>query len=250
MHTSGGRELRRVRVASRRVGLVDVLWHGFHQSPSRRPEQRGQPQWPSRLHLCGRGATTAAETARWRRVGTRVDWSCSRRCGRTGFCTLGLGSCLARLLINCLLRLGWSAPFAHLQSASVANLSMFSGRMLTNQHANATERRAHLDLKRCASSEHSTVFTSAQWLDSRPINAQMFSGRMLQTQHATRARGRPTFQHTPSKSLCGFVEVRAQTAASHHTMPTGACQSAPDVRPGALGGRRAGFEVATYCFVA
>ena len=78
----------------------------------------------------------------------------------------------------------------------------------------------------------------------------MFSCRMLQTQHATRARGRPTFQHTPSKSLCGFVEIRAQTAASHHTMPTGACQSAPDVRPGALGGRRAGFEVATYCSVA
>ena len=42
MHTSGGRELRRVRVASR-VGLVDVLWHGFYQSPSRRPEQL---QWP------------------------------------------------------------------------------------------------------------------------------------------------------------------------------------------------------------
>ena len=67
-----------MRVASRRVGLVDVLWHDFHQSPSRRPEQRGQLQWPSRLHLCGGGATTAAETARWRRVGTRVDWSCSR----------------------------------------------------------------------------------------------------------------------------------------------------------------------------
>ena len=30
-------------MASRRVGLVDVLWHGFRQSPSRRP---GQLQWP------------------------------------------------------------------------------------------------------------------------------------------------------------------------------------------------------------
>ena len=204
-----------MRVASRRVGLVDVLWHDFHQSPSRRPEQREQLQWPSRLHLCGGGATTAAETARWRRVGTRVDWSCSRRCGRTGFCTLGLGSCLARLLINCLLRLGWSAPFAHLQSASVANLSMFSGRMLTNQHANATERRAHLDLKRCARSEHSTVFTSAQWLDSRPINAQMFSARMLQIHHATRARGRPTFQDTPSEPLDANRRNHAGSAAYH-----------------------------------
>ena len=32
-----------------------------------RPEQRGQPQWPIRPHLCDGGATTAAETARWRR---------------------------------------------------------------------------------------------------------------------------------------------------------------------------------------
>jgi hypothetical protein len=46
VHTSGGRELRRVRVASRRVGLVDVLWHDFHQSPSRHQEQREQLQWP------------------------------------------------------------------------------------------------------------------------------------------------------------------------------------------------------------
>ena len=76
----------------------------------------------------------------------------------------------------------------------------------------------------------------------------MFSVQFLETQHATRARARPTFQHTPSRSLCGFVEIRAQTAASHHTMPTGACESAPDVRPGALGGRRAGFDVATlFC---
>ena len=43
MHTSGGRELRRVRVASRQVGLVDVLWHDFRQSSSRRPKQL---QWP------------------------------------------------------------------------------------------------------------------------------------------------------------------------------------------------------------
>ena len=50
VHTSGGREPRRVRVASRRVGLEDVLWHDFRQSPSRRPEQREQLQWPVRLH--------------------------------------------------------------------------------------------------------------------------------------------------------------------------------------------------------
>ena len=123
VHTSGGRELRRVRVASRRVGLVDVLWHGFHQSPSRRPEQRGRLQWPVRRHLCGGGATTAAETARWRRVGTRVDWSCNRRCIRSGFCTLFLplrGSgqrCLRNILV---LHFRLSLP-SHLQSASVVS---------------------------------------------------------------------------------------------------------------------------------
>jgi hypothetical protein len=41
----------------------------------------------------------------------------------------------------------------------------------------------------------------------------------------------------------------AQTAARPHTMPTGARESAPDVRPGALGERRAGFDVATSCSV-
>ncbi len=61
--------------------------------------------------------------------------------------------------------------------------------------------------------------------------------------HATRARGRPTFQHTPSEPLDAIRGNHAETAATHHAMPTGARQSAPDVRPGALGGRRAGFEV-------
>jgi hypothetical protein len=78
VHTSGGRELRRVRVASRRVGLVDVLWNGFYQSSSRRPERL---QWPFRLHLCGGGATTAAETARWRATCSKrleaTQWTCS-----------------------------------------------------------------------------------------------------------------------------------------------------------------------------
>ena len=78
-----GAHIGRERAAARARGFPaggagSVLWHGFHQTLSRRPEQREQPQWPSRLHLCGGGATTAAETARWRRVGTRVDWSCSR----------------------------------------------------------------------------------------------------------------------------------------------------------------------------
>jgi hypothetical protein len=44
----------------------------------RRPEQWEELQWPVRAHLLDGGATTAAETARWRRVGTRVDWSCNR----------------------------------------------------------------------------------------------------------------------------------------------------------------------------
>jgi hypothetical protein len=54
----------RVRVASRLmgpVGLVDVLWCHSHQSPSRRPEQRYQLQWPVRVHLCGGGAIKATD---------------------------------------------------------------------------------------------------------------------------------------------------------------------------------------------
>jgi hypothetical protein len=48
-----------------------------------------------RVHQCGGGRTgvrQAAETARWRRVGTRVDWSCNRRCCGGGVCTHGLPS--------------------------------------------------------------------------------------------------------------------------------------------------------------
>jgi hypothetical protein len=42
-----------------------------------------------------------------------------------------------------------------------------------------------------------------------------------------------------------FVEIHAQTAATHHAVPIGAGGSAPDVRKGALGGRRAGLDVVT-----
>ncbi len=45
-----------------------------------------------------------------------------------------------------------------------------------------------------------------------------------------------------------FVEIHAETAATHHAVPTGAGESAPDVRQGALGGRRVRFGV-IYVFV-
>ena len=51
-------------VASRQVGLVglvDVLWHDFHQSPSRPPEQRYQLLRPFRVHLCGGGVILATD---------------------------------------------------------------------------------------------------------------------------------------------------------------------------------------------
>jgi hypothetical protein len=51
-------------VASRLVGLVglaDVLWRDFQQSPSRRPKQRERLQWPVRVHLRGKGCMKAAE---------------------------------------------------------------------------------------------------------------------------------------------------------------------------------------------
>ena len=59
-----------------------------------------------------------------------------------------LGSSLSRLLESFLLPVGLSPPFRHLQSASVLDTQMFSVRLLINQHANATERRGHLGLKR------------------------------------------------------------------------------------------------------
>jgi hypothetical protein len=43
------------------VGLVDVLWRGSRQSPSRRPEQRYQLQGPVRVHLCGGGVIKATD---------------------------------------------------------------------------------------------------------------------------------------------------------------------------------------------
>ncbi len=68
-----------------------------------------------------------------------------------------LGSCLAPPLGSCLLRLGWSDPFRHLQSASVVGAQICSCRMLMNHHANATERRGHLGLKRRKSFERSAA---------------------------------------------------------------------------------------------
>ena len=62
-----------------------------------------------------------------------------------------------------------------------------------------------------------------------------------------RGIGRPS-KTCASEDLGRCRQIRAQTAASHHTMPTGASQPAPDVRPGALGGRRAGFDVPTALF--
>jgi hypothetical protein len=42
-----------------------------------------------------------------------------------------------------------------------------------------------------------------------------------------------------------IVEIHAQTAATHRAVPIGAGGSAPDVRQGALGGRRARLDVVT-----
>ena len=55
-------------MASRLVGLVglaDVLWRDFQQSPSRRPKQRERLQWPYPRHLLctlrGKGYMKAAD---------------------------------------------------------------------------------------------------------------------------------------------------------------------------------------------
>ena len=43
------------------VGLADVLWRDFQQSPSRRPKQRERLQWPYPRHLRGKGCMKAAD---------------------------------------------------------------------------------------------------------------------------------------------------------------------------------------------
>ena len=71
-----------------------------------------------------------------------------------------LGSCLAHPLGSGLLRLGLMSPFRHLQSANVVDAQMCSEEKLIDQHANATERRGHLGLKRRKSLGRSAVITS------------------------------------------------------------------------------------------
>ena len=50
------------------------------------------------------------------------------------------------------------------------------------------------------------------------------------------------------KAYCVCRQIHAQTAASHHAVPIGVCASAPDVRQGALGGRRARLDGVNSCF--
>ena len=52
-------------------------------------------------------------------------------------------------------------------------------------------------------------------------------------------------RHELERISVAVVEIHAQTAATHHAVPIGARESAPDVWQGALGGRRAGLDVVT-----
>ncbi len=143
-------------------------------------------QWPlaaTRPLVRGRGRDGGAAAPGGRRELWIGDWCFipEPQRQRLGSSCPPLGSCL--------LRLGWSDPFRHLQSASVVGAQICSRRMLMNQHTNATERRGHLGLKRRKSFERSVVFTSRWWLDARPENAPMFSCRFSPTHHPNRARG-------------------------------------------------------------
>ena len=80
------------------VGLVDVLWRDFHQSPSRRPERRYQLQWPVRVHLgrggvilatnCGGNGARAASGA-WERAHGHRCLNFCRRAGLRRLCCPG-----------------------------------------------------------------------------------------------------------------------------------------------------------------
>ena len=62
---------------------------------------------------------------------------------------------------------------------------------------------------------------------------------MVQFQLVARARGRPTFQDTPSEPLDANRRDHAGTAATHHAVPIGAFETAPDVGTNTLGRCRA-----------
>ncbi len=71
---------------------------------------------------------------------------------------------------------------------------------------------------------------------------------MVAFQLVTRARGRPTFQDTPSEPQDANRRNHAETAASHRAVPIGAFETAPDVGINALGRNRA--AVGRWIFVA
>ena len=67
-------------------------------------------------------------------------------------------------------------------------------------------------------------------------------------QHANRARHRPTFEDMSFIGSRSLSSKPCETAVNHHAEPIGVCASAPDVRQGALGGRRARLDGVNSCF--
>ena len=68
------------------VGLVDVLRHHFHQSPSRRPRQWEQLQRPFRVHLCGGGVIKAPDGGGYGARAASGSWERAHRHRRVNVC--------------------------------------------------------------------------------------------------------------------------------------------------------------------
>ena len=83
--------------------------------------------------------------------------------------------------------------------------------------------------------------------DPSPTKVQSaFNKRCQCSMQTERGIGRPSKTCT-SEDLGRCRQIHAQTAATHHAVPTGAGGSAPDVRQGPCGGRRARFGVIPSC---
>jgi hypothetical protein len=140
------------------AGNVRTVWARGWCAPCRAQSPRWGCAVRQVVRWCdGRGGDGGAAAPGERRCRWIGDWCCIG-CGIPE--PPLLGSCISPLLGSGLLRLGWSGPFRHLRSASVVVAQLCPCRKSINQHANATERRGHLRLKRRRSFERSAVFTS------------------------------------------------------------------------------------------
>ena len=222
-----------------------------------RPEQREQPQWPVRLHLCDGGCD---QSARWRRI-RRVR-------GERGAGTGAPASLLERLPPR---------PAEPCVFATWKPLFPMGGDSRLSAIENSTHARVKTDiLNTCYLRNHvdslsgSLVRKKQRSWTPRP-QAAIARPRRLCEVLAERENEICNFKHPilanrarlsnpPDRAAPGLHPNRRRghagnrrgSAAYHGAEPTGACETAPDVGTGALGRRREELVVenSVFCFKA